>query len=148
TGDNTSTRRGRHDQHLCTGHFDFSVVWNSIVCDRNSDHVLFSDISGFGNSCLHICALRNTDANFVFAVAHNNKCFKAEAATTFNDTCDTVDRDNDFFKLLRFLYTRCPTVTWSAATLLRTACWGVLARGSLRGSFSHTRTPILLYEQR
>jgi hypothetical protein len=97
-------------------------VWNRFVDDWDRDEVFFSDISCFADSGLDVCAFGDTDTDFVFAVADDDKCFEAEAATTFDDTCDTVDVDHDFFKFFWCLWgTFAPVIAATTPTLLTAA---------------------------
>ena len=84
--------------------------------------MFFSDISCFADSGLDVCAFGDTDTDFVFAVADDDKCFEAEAATTFDDTRDAIDVDHNFFKFFwRFWRLVAPVIAATTSTLLTAA---------------------------
>ena len=88
------------------------------VDDRNGYHAFLGNVSRFRDSRLNVGTLGDTYPDLSFAVTNDHECFESETTSTFYDTCDTVDVDDGFFELLRFLYARVvPSVIPTATTL-------------------------------
>jgi hypothetical protein len=102
TGNQSGTGAGRLEQDVCATNFRFNFVRQGALVQVNHHHVLFSDVGSFGNGCGYVCALGDTNADFVFTVANDDQRTEAEAAAALYNAGHAVDVQGALVELLLF----------------------------------------------
>src|SRR5665213_3317224 len=92
--DDSSSGRGRAQQHFCAAIARINFVRNCHVLQRNGNHLVAGDFAAAPDRVRDFAGLAKTDAHAAPLVAHDNERAEIKAASALHDFRGAVDIDN------------------------------------------------------